>query len=506
MAKQTKAQLKKAALANEAIATDTIVVQVKAAATEEEAAAYSADDGTTKETTGTTEAADKEAGLGSTEPEAAAAAAQSSAAGWSLRFTATLYTNKSIPLTDGEFMVQYYDLHTNTWAEFMPPSPVIDSNYEAIFPLTQGENPNEELRAKVEGWMTLGAFPLTRLINADTVDSPETTVIGFASIVQPDDVELVITVDYGHRWLTTSTIRHTLEGANELQEYEIGALIRPTDQDLPLYPAIQAALAETDNFASYELGVHTIAVVDPNAGGGTSSGSGDGSGTSLETDLFVLRNQIELQQVELEQLNLRIAARDTMIESQMATTEALQTDIDDKDTQITALQAVVDAGQVAAAPLNEVYTKIVQEVETSSANIADSNYTINNIQLSLKTHVQNGADGIYVQLVDSAAAAASAEGVSDHAISELSFQVGTVKPTAPTTATLAPTVIGLTETATRKRLAEYGLKQRAIYQAVSPTGPHTIGQAFKQIPAAGEEILPNQEVTVIFAKDPNNFN
>lgn len=423
---------------------------------------------------------------------------------WNLRYTAMFWDTSENPWPDGEYVVEYYDLFTNTWELLTQPQPVSASGeFEAIFPLATDMAWDEELRQKIANWLAAGAFPVTRLTTADSQGMPTPDVAAVGGVIMPDPETQMLNVSFGNMWVVEPGMVQTMEEASEGEQYSKVTVLRPPE-DHPLYLAKLAAVHDPSIFASYVVGVSVVKVVDADSADGSSDEtSSDGTTGDTSNDVFLLQSQVELQQIQLETMAQSNAAKDSSIESYKLIQLQLQADLEEKENEVASLQAVVDGINTTAAPLSEVYTKVVQEVEASTTALQDSRYTLENLSLNIKTHVKNSDDGLYVQVIDAAAAAAAAANNNAEAISEFQVAIGVATPSTPTNAIAAPKVTGLTETACRKRLALYGLKQRAIYQT---SENQVIGQAFKQIPEPGEDILPNQEVTVIFAKAPDTFN
>ena len=89
------------------------------------------------------------------------------------------------------------------------------------------------------------------------------------------------------------------------------------------------------------------------------------------------------------------------------------------------------------------------------------------------------------------------------AISDVRIDVATEEQPTAINTSLVPNVIGLTESAARKRLSHHQQEIKVVYQVFKNK---VIGQAVKQIPAAGEQLEETQVVTVIFAKQEGTFN
>ncbi len=163
----------------------------------------------------------------------------------------------------------------------------------------------------------------------------------------------------------------------------------------------------------------------------------------------------------------------------------------------------MDAGQTKAAPVNQIYKQLVEEVNTASkATKADENnaFTLGAVKLNLKTFVRQDDDGMKFQLVD----AGTANQFDQNYISDLTIDVvgQEPEPVGNTPSIVVPRVTGLTETAARKRLKQFGYRMEAIYQS---SENQIVGQAFKQTPVAGDDLPSGETITVIFAKAAGSF-
>lgn len=146
----------------------------------------------------------------------------------------------------------------------------------------------------------------------------------------------------------------------------------------------------------------------------------------------------------------------------------------------------------APLPINELYSNIVSEIETATESSGSSTFKLSNISLKLKAMVQRDGDTVSATLLDPD----SSENVNGNAISELVFDITSNQTTEAASLTM-PDVSGLTETAVRRVLKSFNLRLNPVYEnRLSIVN----GDSFKQSPAEGESIQPNQLVTVIFSK------
>ncbi|MEM6687399.1 MAG: PASTA domain-containing protein, partial [Bacteroidota bacterium] len=96
----------------------------------------------------------------------------------------------------------------------------------------------------------------------------------------------------------------------------------------------------------------------------------------------------------------------------------------------------------------------------------------------------------------------SAKEVSSAVLSDIKLDIVPSAITATTTTGTMPNILGLTETAVRKVLTNYGLRLDAVYHSTKDTNL-VAGQSFKQSPGPNDPVEEGQEVIVIFAKPIN---
>jgi alpha-acetolactate decarboxylase len=243
-------------------------------------------------------------------------------------------------------------------------------------------------------------------------------------------------------------------------------------------------------------------------------------------DLVVCETTVLEKEAEISAQECTIANRDTDIMLKAADIEAKATklleheatiaghteELADRDSTIVALeadkgdlQAQVDSLSGPALPVKDVYTNIVDELQSAAdiLEVSSNRYSLANLSLDLKTTVIQGPEGeLLLQLVDND----SAKKVIGEAVSSLTFDVGEGGGTTAVGANIAPQVTGLTETAVRFKLNSLGLKLDAIYHPIDEDDARVVGQSFKQTPAPGEDISAEGTVTVIFAKKQDTQN
>lgn len=234
--------------------------------------------------------------------------------------------------------------------------------------------------------------------------------------------------------------------------------------------------------------------------------------TALQTDYNSAQATITQNGTVISQLRSDIVTKD-------ATIQSLNTSINEKDVRIIGLnqdlikkteEANENYGRLVGKQAelreqrtmqaNEVYSNVINEINLANQNLGNSKYQLSNMSLDLKVLVQNDSEGLKLQLVDDMLA----EGLNGSALSNIRIDVKStdLNPTNTNEAKL-PDLSGLTETEVRKRLANYGLKLKPVYQFSSTK---VIGQSFKQHPAADTDIIEGSTITVMFAKEKNKYN
>lgn len=143
-------------------------------------------------------------------------------------------------------------------------------------------------------------------------------------------------------------------------------------------------------------------------------------------------------------------------------------------------------------PIQDLYTNIVSEIEAATETSVDSAFKLSNISLKLKAVIHGDGESLSASLLD----LENSENVNGNAISELVFDITPVN-NRETTDGIMPDITGLTETAVRRILKSLGLRLNPVYQKKDTV---VNGDSFKQSPAKGTSIQPNQLITVIFSK------
>ncbi len=248
-----------------------------------------------------------------------------------------------------------------------------------------------------------------------------------------------------------------------------------------------------------------------------------------DEEIAILKKKIEELTVNIEQLKTEYNQLKDILVNEQNKTKALEgtvnnlniklknsiAETDEKQKSITELSQVLETKNKEIDTLNakieelntystadnpnkleaqKVYSSIVDDIVTADAKMDNSRFKLANISMNLKATVEKGPTGTMLGLIDFE----SAQHINGAAISDISIDIVPNSNTVITKNTV-PNILGLTESAVRNILVNYGLKLDVVYQPTD--NPKLIeGQSFKQFPSAGSDLIKGQNITVIFSK------
>jgi hypothetical protein len=452
-----------------------------------------------------------------------------------ITFRGRILDKEDNPVERAELMIQFLNLEENRWVNLVEEVVVADGQLVLDLDLKSEElRDNRELLPFFRALET-NNIPTMRLVYVEPGEEDMMQVLalgGMVSFNNDDPDNPLIPVDFGAQWLIDPyKYQQLLRSFPELQHWLV-TLPRP-EEDNEFYEVLKKALNGGDDATIEELLAQLAAlreellIEQEKVSNLTTALEAERAKTeSLTASLTEVKaalvaeqekvanlsKQLLGEQAKNEKLTVLLATEQKKVLSLQSALEAetekvveLTADLATAQEDIERLEAekedILNRGSVTA---NEVYTSIVNELEKTTENLSDSSgrYAVSNLSLTLKTHVKQEDDGFKLQLIDSA----RADYVEDGTISDVQIDIISKEPPSVTPAASAmPKVIGLTETAARNRLSNSGLNMKTIYQAVN-SDEIPLGQAFKQIPEAGEDINAGDTVTVIFAKGTSDFN
>ncbi|HAA17703.1 MAG TPA: hypothetical protein DCR93_00255 [Cytophagales bacterium] len=410
-----------------------------------------------------------------------------------------------------QLAIQYYNTIAQGWETLLSNFGLTNGAFEAKYQYLVGGAPPDATANRISNVIHVGGFPMVRLVLSATLLNASPDVLAFGGIVYPnggvwDDLVL----NFGElRLLSPSRIDQQIDGNQTNYEYAQVAVPFSDSVDPLLSSGGGAELSSLADPDSIDGGGGDViddidggggGPVDNGGGGGVNGGNDETNGGDSLGDFneFPDEQRYTLYTELIAQQKVQIASLSDQLSVQTDLNSTLNEQVTAKDTEIATLSGQIQT-QNTAKPVNEVYTQLIQEVDTASQGNFE-NYTLGNVSIDLKTFVSQDQDGNFqLQSVDSA----GANNTNQETVSQVKFDINrnpAVKPSS--SAAITPSVMGLTETAARKRLQAQGMKLVAIYQA---SDKNTVGQAFKQTPAAGEDSNRDLKVTVIFAKGEGQF-
>lgn len=412
-----------------------------------------------------------------------------------IHIQATLKSTADEPVSRKNLVLQYFNMHTNSWHTFTEELDAIRGKLDQTIAISRVKKLFPGDYRLILNALTKGILPTIRLIDNASAKEEWTTVYGIIPVIHISE-ESVISLNFGDLWVIEPyEINRHIKGSFPENEFALIALPRPNGNHA-LHKPLSAALSNAEIFSDFELETHDIEL----------------RLKTDKTDPVTNREEIEnlkkhLAEKEKETMHYEqdISAHKKEIDHLYHQIEELKQALQDKGTPDDDLELgedgiIKEPPVPEARPARDVYTTIVEEVKTASEKLEESPYKLTNISLNLKTHVITDGDDFKLQLIDAETAKKSNEGT----VSEVKIDIETEGPTKkPSNKLITPNIIGLTETAARNRLKSFGLGIKVIYQ-VSKT--KTIGQAFKQSPAPGNDVTKGDTIVAIFAKKTENYN
>lgn len=414
--------------------------------------------------------------------------------------TKLLNNDGSTDTSERMLSIQYLNSTTNTWETLIGPVMLLEGSFD----FSVAVDPKIITWERFFNSTEIGCFPSLRLIDSTNIKTEnlikilsyggditltksgvavktkttrKSAKLAKASAALAELGDLIARVNFGKLFLKS--------------ESEIQALIdNAIERGLPSVLITQNALP--GNSASIDKYIQTISELNSQISGL------QGNISNLNAQINGLQSSIgslTAQNISLQASNQTLQSR---VSSLQSTNQTQTTRIQQLETQLAGCQS--ETREVRTHEASKVYSNVVNEITKATETLSNSKYQLSNLSLDLKVLVKNEEDGLKLQLVDDV----MAENITGDALSNIRIDIKSNDLNASNTVqNPLPSFIGLTETETRKKLANYGLKLKPVYQH---SDKHVIGQAFKQHPAATTQIIEGSTITVFFAKEKNKYN
>jgi PASTA domain len=382
---------------------------------------------------------------------------------------ATIRTTQDKLANEVYITTQFFNPVINKWDNLLEKVLVKNGAFKGVF--------NEKLKTKkallllamLSDGYDIGLFPQLRLINSNPQKAEMPEVIAYGGTTSYSKTLDTVTINFDDVWLyDVNQLKEQLNYIDKAADHIIAATTRPNEKTMLCAAMFGALSGKTANE------IQTL----------------QKENETLITNTEVIKKENETLLANTEAIKKENAAL-------ILHAEAMKKEYEKTIAELTAAAGTTTATTMEA---NKVYTGVVNEMAKAADLMKNSKYEISKLSLDLKVLVKNDAAGnIQLQMVDGAVA----EKIAGDTLSNLRIDISTRDiSTVNTAVNSMNSVIGLTETEARKKLIGLGLKMKSVYQL---TDEYTIGQAFKQTPEANTDILEGSLVTVIFAKDKNEF-
>lgn len=417
-------------------------------------------------------------------------------------FSKLLNNDGSADTSERMLSIQYLNSITNTWETLIGPVMLLDGALDFSVAVDRNLVNWERFANSTE----IGCFPALRLIDSTNIKTESLIKIlsyggdiiltksGVAvkaktarkSVKSSKITTKAILAEIGDMMARVNFGKLFLKSQDEIQALTADAI----ERGLPSILITQNSLP--GNSGEIEKYIQTINELNFQISGL------QGNISNLNALVNGLQSTVGTLTAQTVSLQANNQALQTSVNSLQSTNQTQANRIKQLETQLAGCQS--ETREVRTHEASKVYSNVVNEITKATETLSNSKYQLSNLSLDLKVLVKNEEDGLKLQLVDDV----MAENITGDALSNIRIDIKSNDLNASNTVqNPLPSFTGLTETETRKKLANYGLKLKPVYQH---SDKHVIGHAFKQYPAATTQIIEGSTVTVFFAKEKNNFN
>lgn len=413
-------------------------------------------------------------------------------------FKARVFDASNKLVAKASFAIEMYFASSNRWIRVQTNTNATGS---VTFNFSLGATNKSIYKKTILEILNLGTIPPFRLVSG-------TNTVALAKDFALDATKKVLTVNFGDNWLVDAS-KKTLINSYALN---FNALNLNDEKEIEKSDKFKKLDVTNKNLES-QLKIKTEQLINLEKEKNTAITNAT---KAKDLEIQRLNNQLTLKDAKIKEteknkdnlINQLSRDKESTILQLQKDIQKAQLNIGTKDSKIKELQEMLDKGttdtkavKLAKVPLTTFSNQVVNDMSKVKKELSNSDFKISNIQLKLKTIVTQEDDDLKLQLMD-----AASERINGNMISDLIINIDDSVLQSQNDLVI-PSVLGLTESAARTVLARYQLKLEPVYQAVdAQSTKYTIGQAFKQYPAAGSTALKNSTINVIFAKNQNEQN
>lgn len=456
-----------------------------------------------------------------------------------IQFRGILCNSSNEPVADFHTIIQFYNMNLNSWVSLTETLIFNEGKLNYLLEIPDRISTSNQTIRIVREVLKSGGVPSFRIVKENRKQEKLEIVARDVEVHIVKEKELLI-IDFGKNWLlkeeaiiTTETSRII---ASSIPMFEMNQLIATYEKDKQAFQQEREVLQQEISILNTNvttlsqekevLASQLVAIEDQVNEKEVRNSELNEAVNALNTRLSVAEEEREVFQQKVIEITLE---RDNLIKERSAFLDSVKLLQDNvkrhkeaiktRDTELQAKQVLINSLEKKAVGLekeleeakafnntehpnklaaSKVYGSIVKDVIKADEELQTSRFKLANVSLNLKTTVEKGPEGTMLGLLDFE----TAKGINGAAISDISIDIVPNAAAVENEGQKMPNILGLTETAVRKLLLEYGLKLDAVYHPTKDTNL-IAGQSFKQSPAPEANITEGQEVIVIFAKPLN---
>lgn len=407
----------------------------------------------------------------------------------SARFRARFFNESGKPTDAYGMVVQFKSTRSTQWLNLVSGDVNKKGVFDEIFSLPVRLPKDEKAIRMFREILEMGGLPELRLVTMNKKDVGAEYVVSASGKSNVSKEQLVYTFDDvrmldENKWDQLPMVKSP---SGNVVEVSFSSVLTNESADINLQMAALSQLS-------------TLTASDATIDDGSQPQEADDQldPAEWEAERIALEQTINENMQEIQSLSLQLDEKNTIINQKDQQIFSLNQTVEGLNAELQNLQDETEF-EPKAISADKMYTNVLNEVNLAKQTATTSGFRLANVTLNLKAVAEQDESGIRFQLVD----AVQAETINTSAVSDINIQLVDSEPIAASQESSGqgvPNMIGLTESACRKKLQLAGLKLLPVYQKASNK---VLGQAFKQTPAAGESYVTGQGVTVVFAKELN---
>ncbi len=430
-------------------------------------------------------------------------------------FSATIYSEKRELMENLPTSIQFFNAKSNQWLTLIENAKIEKGSLQAQLEIpSRILRINEEIRI-IRDTISSGAIPTFRLIESRSPRMKATRVISMAIEMSVNNTTRSIDIDFGDSTYTTKEKHIALNESTflvaskyTLEEFirqektrgneEIKALKITLDEKVSIAQSSQNDLKKSQA----ELTKFTKLLNKSNS-----------SLEKLKEKYNALKEASSLNKKkkpkDLPDYETRLTELNLCIAQQENTISNLRNENRELNNSNTEIRKVKEAIEKDLYDFQEFYAKenpnkvegnqfmgeIARQFSAAQKTLSNTDVKLGSLSVKLKALVTKSPKGLSYETLDFD----NVQKLPAEALSTIELELTPDQPVynESPVPNLVPDLLGLTETAVRKRLSRFGLKLNPVFSGKEVEGIVN-GQSYKQIPTAGSESNQEKIITVFF--------